>query len=275
MPRVARRYSESQIYHIMIRGNERKDIFLDEEDKEFFLEIMEIQKDRRTFNLYAYCLMDNHVHLVLDEGDEYSISEIMKAIQVSYVVYFNKKYSRTGHLFQGRFRSEAVEDDGYLLAVTRYVHNNPVEAKIVNNAHDFRWSSYNIYIDGEETNYLISKARILNYFGNKTNASITASEVISHFVSFTSEKATENFIEYKMKQRVEKVFKSKKDVVSYLERYLLEKKIELDEISKMKEERDELVQIISGKSNLSIREIATLLKMNRSAVHAAIKRSKQ
>ena len=71
------------------------------------------------------------------------------------VVYFNKKYSRVGHLFQGRFRSEAVEDDKYLLAVTRYVHNNPVEAKIVTNAHHFRWSSFNIYIDGEETNYLV------------------------------------------------------------------------------------------------------------------------
>ncbi len=235
---------------------------------------MEIQKSKRSFTLYAYCLMNNHVHLVLDEGDEYSISEIMKAIQVSYVMYFNKKYGRIGHLFQGRFRSEAVEDDKYLLAVTRYVHNNPVVAKIVNHPSQFKWSSYNIYTDGEVTNYLVSKKKILDYFGSDTNLPITESGAIRHFISFTNEKTEEKFIEYKVKQRVEKELKSEKDVRNYIEHYLLEKKLKMDELSKMKKARNELVQIISDKSNLSIREIATVLRMDKSTVHLAIKKMK-
>lgn len=93
--------------------------------------------------------MDNHVHLLMSEGTE-EISKIMKRINVSYAYYFNQKYGRIGHLFQDRFKSEGIEDDTYLLAATRYIHNNPVRANIVKHAGEYKWSSYGIYINHQK-----------------------------------------------------------------------------------------------------------------------------
>jgi putative transposase len=110
MPRSGRRLSASKTYHVMIRGNERKAIFLDDEDRAYFVSMLAMKNLERRFAVYAYCLMDNHVHLIINEGEE-GISRIMKRLQVSYVHYFNQKYGRSGHLFQDRFKSEAIEDD--------------------------------------------------------------------------------------------------------------------------------------------------------------------
>ncbi len=135
MPRQQRSKSKSGYYHIMIRGNERKNIFLDEQDKSRFVEILNDKKKSVSFYLQAFCLMDNHVHLMISEGVD-DIARVMKRITVSYVYYFNKKYKRIGHLFQDRFRSEVVEDDNYVLSLARYIHQNPVKAGIVNQARN-------------------------------------------------------------------------------------------------------------------------------------------
>ncbi len=135
MPRQQRNKSKSGYYHIMIRGNERKNIFLDEQDKSRFVEILNDKKKSVSFYLQAFCLMDNHVHLMISEGVD-DIARVMKRITVSYVYYFNKKYKRIGHLFQDRFRSEVVEDDNYVLSLARYIHQNPVKAGIVNQARN-------------------------------------------------------------------------------------------------------------------------------------------
>ena len=97
-----------------------------------------------SFVLHAYCLMDNHVHLLLQEQEE-TLGEIMKRVGVSYAYWFNRKYERVGHLFQGRFRSETVEDDAYFLTVLRYIHQHPVQAKLVARCSDYPWSSYAAY----------------------------------------------------------------------------------------------------------------------------------
>ncbi|SMD17567.1 transposase, partial [Sporomusa malonica] len=107
MPRQQRKKSNSGYYHVMIRGNDRKNIFLDEEDKQNFIEILYQKKQENIYLLHAFCLMDNHVHLMLQEG-EVNIANIMKRINISYVHYFNKKYKKIGHLFQDRFKSEGI-----------------------------------------------------------------------------------------------------------------------------------------------------------------------
>ncbi len=94
--------------------------------------------------------MDNHVHLMISEGTE-DLSKIMKRINVSYVYYFNQKYKRVGHLFQDRFKSENVEQDLYLLALARYIHQNPLNPPLVKKVSDYKWSSYNSYM--YESNY--------------------------------------------------------------------------------------------------------------------------
>lgn len=145
MPRQARKKSNSGIYHIMLRGINRQQIFEDEEDREHFLEILELYKDVCGYSIYAYCLMGNHIHLLLKEGKE-DLTLMFKRIAGSYVYWYNWKYHRCGHLFQDRYKSEPVEDDGYFLTVLRYIHQNPVKARICKKAEEYPYSSMKEYL---------------------------------------------------------------------------------------------------------------------------------
>ena len=121
-------------------------------------------------DIYAYCLMDNHVHLLLhEEGTD--IARLMKRINVSFVYYFNKKYKRVGHLFQDRFKSENVDSEDYLLAAVRYIHNNPVKAGIVNSPEKYLWSSYYDYINIKKRNDVITD-KILNIFSGNISVAV-------------------------------------------------------------------------------------------------------
>jgi putative transposase len=140
MPRNARVKSRSGIYHIILRGANRQEIFHDDEDCIKFLDTIEKYKMKSEVGVYAWCLMSNHAHLLIREGNE-DISITMKRIGVSFVWYYNWKYRTTGHLFQDRFKSECIETNKYLLTVTRYIHQNPVKAGIVDRPDQWRWSS--------------------------------------------------------------------------------------------------------------------------------------
>ena len=142
MPRQARRKSESRIYHIMLRGINQQQIFEDSEDCEKFLQILKDCKAISEFEIFAYCLMGNHIHLLLKEVKE-PIDQIMKRIATRFVYWYNIKYQRVGHLFQDRFKSEPVENDEYFLTVIRYIHQNPVKAGICKKPQDYTFSSYN------------------------------------------------------------------------------------------------------------------------------------
>lgn len=148
MPRTARTKSETGIYHIMLRGINRKSIFEDTEDCERFLATLEKYKKICGYEIYAYCLMVNHIHILLKVGDE-DVDLIMKRLAGSFVFWYNNKYDRVGHLFQDRFRSEPVEDDQYFLTVLRYIHQNPVKAKMVSKPGEYVFSSYMNYINGD------------------------------------------------------------------------------------------------------------------------------
>ena len=146
MPRKPRVKSESGFYHIIIRGINKQTIFADDQDRNVFLNIVGRYREQHGFTLAAYCLMTNHVHMLLgDQNDELAV--IMKKIAVSYVQYFNRKYDRTGPLFQDRYRSEPINDEKYFLAVFRYIHQNPASAGIAS-ASQYRWSSYGSYLSG-------------------------------------------------------------------------------------------------------------------------------
>ncbi|KMJ59088.1 transposase [Bacillus sp. LL01] len=140
MPRQARRKSVSRIYHIILRGANKQEIFHDVYDRSRFLEILDRCQRKVDFSLYGWCLMGNHVHLLMKEGEE-SISNTMRRIGVSYAMYYNTKYQTIGHLFQDRFKSENVEDRRYLMTVIRYIHQNPVKAGLVGKPEEWNWSS--------------------------------------------------------------------------------------------------------------------------------------
>lgn len=152
MPRAARRRSETGIYHIMLRGINSQDLFEEDSDRFEFLDCLFRYKKICDIDLYAYCLMSNHVHLLLKEKQQ-NVSTFVKRISSSYVFYFNSKYARTGHLFQGRFKSEAVETDDYFLIVMRYIHQNPLKANIASSVKEYKWSSYSDYLTKKRVDY--------------------------------------------------------------------------------------------------------------------------
>ena len=146
MARQKRIKSETGIYHVMLRGMNKQQVFLDDEDNRKFLNVVAICKELSGFKLHAYCLMGNHVHLLIQEGDE-PLGKVFKRIGDRYVYWYNLKYKRSGALFQGRYKSIPVNDDEYFISVLRYIHQNPVKAGIADNCGDYIFSSYNTYMN--------------------------------------------------------------------------------------------------------------------------------
>lgn len=144
MARLPRQLSYTDTYHIIIRGINRENIFLDNQDRKKFLKILEDIKEEYHYEIYAFCLMDNHVHLLLKDNNK-KLSKIMQSLTIRYSMYFNKKYERVGHLFQNRFISKCVETEKYLLTVQKYIHQNPEIARI-SKTERYLWSSITEYI---------------------------------------------------------------------------------------------------------------------------------
>jgi len=148
MPRAARRLSGTNLYHVMLRGNEQRQIFRDEEDNLQFIRMLDALKVESGFHIYAYCLMGNHVHLLIRTGENGEpLSMIFRRLGTRYVFWYNGKYRRVGHLFQDRYRSEVVEDDSYMLSALRYIHRNPVKAGIARDMAEHPYSSYREYLE--------------------------------------------------------------------------------------------------------------------------------
>jgi len=141
MPRIARGLIDNQIYHIINRGNRRETVFHDMYDYERFLKLLQDSKEKYNIEIYAYCLMPNHFHLVIYTKYSESLSKAMHWISSSYVRYYNKRYKISGHLWQGRYKSFIVEQDSYLLVLLKYVEVNPKRAKIVKLCQDYKYSS--------------------------------------------------------------------------------------------------------------------------------------
>jgi len=146
MPRTARIAPREHIYHVLTRGNNRQDVFEEDEDFRKYMGLLVLYKGKFHFKLYHYVMMTNHVHLVIEPSEEGgSLSEIMKGINLSYARHYKQKYGHTGHFWQDRYKSILVSKDEYLLACGSYVELNPVRAKMVKDPVDYGWSSYQAY----------------------------------------------------------------------------------------------------------------------------------
>jgi len=162
MAKKKRIWYPGAVYHITNRGNRRADIFKDEEDYQVYLIILQQTMDKYPYILYSYCLMTNHIHMQIETKDV-EIWHIMRYINLLYTKYFNNKYNFIGHLFQGRYKSEIIENDTYNLETSRYIHLNPVKANMVNTPIEYKWSSYDIYM-GQRKSEIVSEEKILSYF---------------------------------------------------------------------------------------------------------------
>lgn len=167
MPRKKHEWYAGAKLHVIARGNHRNNIFRDEADYEVYLNYIQeaIEYYDYKFHIIAYVLMTNHVHLEI-QTDDIDIAEFVKRVHSRYATNFNIKYNYIGHLFQDRYRSELVEDDGYILGVSRYIHLNPVKAKMVTNPEEYKWSSYCMYM-GITKEKIIEPNIILSYFNKE------------------------------------------------------------------------------------------------------------
>lgn len=179
MPRTARKKSETGVYHIVWRGNNTDTIFFDDEDYRIFQKVLYDEKKRSGFILYAWCLMPNHIHILLREGNT-PTGEIFRAIGTVFVSWYNRKYDRIGHLFQGRYWSEPVEDTAYFLKAVRYIHLNPVLAGICDDPDSFPYCSYRQYINRK------------SFFGEKLIFGLLTRE---EFITFHQEKTIEKCLD--------------------------------------------------------------------------------
>lgn len=170
MPRINRKESPTGIYHVMQRGVGKQVIFEEDSDYKFYLKKLVEYKNLLDVEVLAYCLMDNHVHLLVSAESMNNMSRLIQRLGSSYAVYYNQKYLHTGHVFQGRFACEIVDSDQYLLTCTRYIHNNPVKAGITTR-ESYKWSSYNDYVLGKGI--------------AKPNKVMTMLGSINHFIEFS------------------------------------------------------------------------------------------
>ncbi len=148
MPRPLRPIDAGLIYHVINRGNNRQDVFHKDADFEAFLKTLGELKQRKPFELYGYCLLNNHFHLLVRPLGA-SISRILQSLLVSHTQRYHKHYRSGGHVWQGRFKSPVIQDDEHLLTVLRYIEANPLRASIVQRAEEYRWTSYRAHGLGE------------------------------------------------------------------------------------------------------------------------------
>jgi putative transposase len=166
------------LHHIIVRGNHKEKVFLYDNDRNKFVELFREYHDRYLFKCYAYVLMPNHIHLLLEEGDT-PLSKVMQGINQSYTQYFNTKYKKVGHLFQGRYKTILCDKDRYLIILVRYIHLNPVHAKLVSHPKDFKWSSHNAYLCGENESFIETEF-VLSLFSLKKKQAINRYERFIH-----------------------------------------------------------------------------------------------
>jgi REP element-mobilizing transposase RayT len=149
-------------YHVICRGNQRQVIFRSDADRGYYLERLEQYRERYGFKVYAYVLMTNHVHMLLETG-RVPLSRIMQGVQLRYTGYFNRKYKKVGHLFQGRYKAILCDRDAYLLELVRYLHLNPQRMRLPMQAATYRWSSHGAYL-GKDNLVRVETAPVLGEF---------------------------------------------------------------------------------------------------------------
>jgi putative transposase len=159
MARSARTILDNAIYHIMARGNQKQTTFFEEEDFLTYLDFLKHYKKKFNFSLYGYCLMPNHVHLIMEIIDGQELAKIMQGMNQSYAVWFNDKYAKVGHLWQGRYKSKIITKDKYLFDCIIYVELNPVRANICPTPAEYPWTSWKTRV-GHQKNVLLDNPLI-------------------------------------------------------------------------------------------------------------------
>ncbi|ABK98975.1 REP-associated tyrosine transposase [Pelobacter propionicus] len=178
MGRKTRIHEPGAVYHVIMRGNARQNIFTDDRDRRRLYEIIAASQDRYRHRILAFCLMSNHIHLAIQVAD-IPLSRIMQCISQRYTQWHNRRHRQTGHLFQGRYKAILVDADAFLLELAAYIHLNPVRAGMTASAEAYPWSSHGAYL-GKETVAWIDPEPVLSLFSSSAD---TARDLFSRFVT--------------------------------------------------------------------------------------------
>ncbi|GAA0317140.1 hypothetical protein GCM10008967_04640 [Bacillus carboniphilus] len=251
MPRKPRRKSTTGIYHIMLRGINKQIIFEDDEDRYRFLWTVKKYKSVCEYEVYSYCLMDNHVHLLIKEASE-PLSTAIQRISSSYVHWYNGKYERTGHLFQERYRSEGIETRDSFMRVLRYIHQNPMKAGLVKSVFEHQWTSMYEYIrEGD----LVEKDRVFQLFSHNSR------EAMKKFKSYMEmeEERQGQFLGDSVP-----VLLPDSEVIQFLA------KLGVSDVSKLQqmkaEERNSILGRLKNIEGISIRQLARVTGISKSVI---------
>ncbi|MGI5822599.1 MAG: transposase [Dethiobacteria bacterium] len=253
--------SPTGYYHAMMRGNNREAIFYKNSEKRLFLELLQQQVDDKNISLAAYCLMDNHVHLLICSSLQ-EMSEAIKWINIKFAGNYNYKYQRVGHVFQGRFRSEIIDTERYFLQAMRYIHNNPVKAKIVKKAQSYEWSSYNSYI-GHKCSVIAATEiqKVIALFSNS----------IRDYANFHLEEDDNEFLEIEEDLQKEREEKAGQIIKRYLRQRDTGAGIE-GLLGLEKDIKENIIKEMISKTHLTHRRIAELMGVSRGMVHSIAKK---
>ena len=196
MARKRRLIQEGLCYHVMLRGNGGQDIFKDDHDRVRFCLLLQYASEKHQLNVHGFCLMRNHVHLVVQPRTS-NLSDGMHALGFRYAQHFNKKYKQRGYLYQGRYKAVLVQSGMYLQRLIRYVHLNPVRAKIVPFPENYQWSSHRAYIGETEYSWL-DCTLILNEFGGQSKGGV---ERLSLYIQMNDDEARNEVMEIRKSLR--------------------------------------------------------------------------
>lgn len=256
LPRLGRQESNTKHYHVMTRGINKDAIFKNKLDKEKLIKVIKKKINEIECKIYAYCVMDNHLHLLL-ECDVGDLSLLMQKINISYAAYYNLKNNRIGPVFQDRFKSEIIFDEKYFYGVIRYIHNNPVQANIVIKPEEYIWSSIREYIYNE-SNIIHKDAKKMIKENFKT---------ISSFSKFHEIQDKQDYLEIAEEVQLRKIELGREIIDNYLEQ------IESEALVNTEDKEQVIIKLLETEK-FSYRKIAELVGASVHMVYVTNKKTR-
>lgn len=243
MAKRLKNYVGASFFHIMIQGLNKEYIFNNDIDKRKYLYILKNIKKEVNVNIIAYCVMDNHIHFLMNVDDINELSKIMQRCNTTYAKYYNKKYDRVGYVFRNRFKSQVIYSEKQLYSCINYIHNNPVKAKMCQHPNEYRYSSFEYY--NNNIKLLHSYLRADKFINNK-----------------------EDIVLLEVEEDIEE------EIQNIINTYLEKSHLTLKELSKNKDNLKEIVFLLKNNYNISIRKISENINVGREIIRQIINNGK-
>lgn len=246
MPRIARKYLESSFFHVIMQGIKKEFVFRKDEYKERYLQLIYKYKNEYNVEIIAYCIMDNHAHLLIYSEKIERLANFMHRINSIYAQHYNRKEERVGYVFRNRYVSEEITNEQYLIRCINYIHTNPVKAGIVNECKEYKYSTYNNYINNKSNIKNKKVEEMLGKYSYKDICDLPCDDIYFYDIDINKKELLENAIE-----------KYKKD-----------KEKSLEEIMKDDELLKELIKILKENYKITYIEIIQKLKITQGNLKA-------